>query len=308
MNYYESRVTKIPKKYIVNSILNTTWLADNNINYCKPIVDDDLHVLLDKYNKDRDKAIKSKIYNGLVWYAAYIGYYMYDKYKKYYPSSEYSDYLSHCLERLSLKIDDWDPSKSNGATFYTRFVDDIKFSIVTYLYEYYGEGLCKRSVISTGNSILNKIHSCGSSVKDVLNLDENEFKNRFNMSKKRFLSYLTHKETVSGNTPVSLQSDDSFELFDTIKDERSSSLEERMINNILSDEIFKLAKTKFKNKIEYFLIWRDYKSGGHTLTSLAEKYYDGDRTRERIRQIINKVDNAIMRNPTYKDIKKAMEL
>ena len=128
------------------------------------------------------------------------------------------------------------------------------------------------------------------------------------MSKKRFLSYLTHKETVSGNTPVSLQSDDSFELFDTIKDERSSSLEERMINNILSDEIFKLAKTKFKNKIEYFLIWRDYKSGGHTLTSLAEKYYDGDRTRERIRQIINKVDNAIMRNPTYKDIKKAMDL
>ena len=305
--YYESRVGKIPKKYIKNTVLNSTWLADNTISYCKPIDDDELHPLLDKYSKTKDKTIGSKLYDGLVWYAAYLASIMYEKYKRYYPSSEYSDYLSNCLERLALKIDDWDPSKSNGATFYTRFVNDIKFSIITYLHEYYGEGICKRGIITNATVIMAKIRNSGYNVRDALNLDEDEFKFKFGSTKKRLLSYLTHRETVSGNTPIMQSSEVVGEMFDTIED-KNSSFPDKIVDKVLSDEICKLAEEKFKHRYMYFLIWKDYKSGNYTLTDLADKYYNGDRTRERIRQIINTVDERIMRNPKYIDIKKALDL
>ena len=307
MNYYESRVTKIPKKYIVNSILNTTWLADNTINYCKPISDDELHELLNLYSQNKDKNIESKLHNGLVWYAAYMASFTYDRYRKYYPSSEYSDFLAHCMERLTLKIQDWDPSKSNGATFYTRFVDDIRFSIIAYLHEYYGEGICKRGIITNATVTLAKIRNSGYSIKEALNLDDYDFKTRFGMTKTRFLSYLTHRETVSGNTKIIQSGEVSGEIFDFIED-KNSAFPDKIIDKVLSDEICELAKSKFKDRMIYFLIWKDYKSGNYTLTDLAEKYYDGDRTRERIRQIINQVDNKIMHNKKYVDIKNALDL
>ena len=307
MNYYESRVTKIPKKFIVTSILNSTWLADNTINYCKPISDEDLYELLKVYSVNKDKTIKSKLYNGLVWYAAYLAYYAYDKYKQYHRITNYDDYLSHCLERLALKIDDWDETKSNGASFYTRYFDDIRFSTIAYLHENYGEGICKRSIINNATVAMAKMRNSGYSIKDAISLDDAEFKSRFDITKTRFLSYLTHRETVSGNMKIIQSGEVSGEIFDFIED-KTSEFPDRVIDKILLDELYDFVKSKFKNKEIYFFIWKDYKSGNYTLTDLSDKYYSGDRTRERIRQIINMVDNRIMCNHKYIEIKQCLNL
>lgn len=309
--YYESRVIKIPRKYIMNSILKYTWLANTSINYCKPIDDEELPKLLDQYSVTKDANIKNKLYNGLVWYAAYIAYFMYIKYCMRYPSVEYEDYLSRCLERLMCKIDDWNSSKSNGASFYTRLLDDVIYSIQPYLNEIGTNGLCKRNLTEFAIKTMRKISYKGYTVHSAISLDPDTFKSEFDMTKERFLMYLKYNKLTSGNIQITNEDtigDNGAELFDYVKDDYNSSFEDRVLSKVLSDKICDLAKTKFKDKLIYFLIWKDYKSGGYTYDSLAEKYYNGDRTRERIRQIINMVDDRIMHNPTYKDIKKAMDL
>ena len=111
--------------------------------------------------------------------------------------------MSHCLERLIYKIDDWDTNKSNGATFYTRFIDDVRYSVKGYLLDVYGEGLCKRSVAASATQALFKIFYKNGTVTSALKLDPEAFKSEFGISKDRFVKYLVSREVISGNTLVS---------------------------------------------------------------------------------------------------------
>ncbi len=300
MNYYEKRINKISKFYIAHSILKSTWLYDNRISYCKPINDIDLKKNLDiisdlnRHNKNNE-IVKRKLFDGLTWYAAYCSSIIYSQIYAKYKNLEFDDVLSYCLERLSLKLDDWDNEKSNNASFYTRYSVDVNYYIRNSVKRDFSKGICKLSILNRAFNVLEKIHIAGYTKESVLKLSDIDFRNMFGMSKKTYIEFLKYSVVKSGNTDISFDKDESIELLDTIKDDYYSEFDERIIANEVVNSVLRRLYKIFKNKPYYVDVWKEYKLGGTTLKKLSAdtRFFKSKITRERVRQIIQVVDKRI---------------
>ena len=209
--YYIGRINKIDKRIIKNSILNDTWIYDRKYNQYKAHDTVQENMLWTLYNSDRSSIEnRNLLYNGYVWYAAYIAFYEYIK--KVDNFIEFNDILSGCLELLLVCIEKYDMTYEHNcgiptASFYTYYANVVHKELSYILAPLRCEILSK-SVFSRFSSVLNFMRYYNETISDINEMTEEEYLSKYGrkFSKNSFIKLYNFM-----NSSYSLNDDCSFD-------------------------------------------------------------------------------------------------
>lgn len=312
--YYIGRINKIDKKLIKNSILHNTWIYDRKYNQYKAHDVVQENILWTLYNSDRSSIEnRNLLYNGYVWYAAYVAYYKYIKNTDTF--IEFNDILSGCLELLLRCIEKYDVSYEHHfgiptASFYTYYSNIVHKELPTILAPLRCESLSK-SVFYRFNSVLNFTRYYGETISDIIDMSEEEYLSKYGrrFSKSNFIKlYNFINSSYSLNDDCSFDEDTNSSTDTQIK-LRSECANLNKCNNTdnICDDMFikemyykiisfivKKKKNKSKNKKRNTVILYKYLMG-YTYSEISEILQLGV-SRQRIQQIVVREIEDISRN------------
>lgn len=312
--YYIGRINKIDRKLIKDSILYNTWIYDRKYDQYKAHNEVQENMLWTLYNSDRSSIEnRNLLYNGYVWYAAYIAYYKYIKNTD--NCIEYNDVLSGCLELLLKCIEKYDMTYEHHygiptASFYTYYGNIVHKELPAILAPLRCESLSK-SVYSRFSSVLKFTLYYGETISDIIDMSEEEYLSKYGrkFSKSNFIKlYNFMNSTYSLNDDCSFDEDPNSNTDTQIK-LRSECAQINKYNNIdnICDDMFieemynkiisfivKNKKSKSKNKKRNTAILYKYLMG-YTYSEISEILQLGI-SRQRIQQLVFKEIDYISRN------------
>lgn len=312
--YYIGRIDKIDKKIIKDSILCNTWIYDRNYELCKAHDTVQENILWTLYNSDRSSIENRELlYNGYVWYAAYLAYFKYmentDK------SITFDDILSVCLEILLRCIEKYDIKYEHHygvptASFYTYYGNAVHKELHFVLAQLKCECLTK-SIFYRFSSISSLAHYYDEEVSDIIKMSEEEYLSKYGkkFSKKNFIKLYNFI-----NSSYSLDDDTAFdEVINSSTDtqiklrEECSKLNKYDDIDKICDEMFikemyckivsfmmKNSKSKNKKRQRNTVILYKYLMG-YNYSEISEILQLG-LARQRIHQIVSKEIKNIREN------------
>lgn len=312
--YYIGRINKIDKKLIKNSILYNTWIYDRKYNQYKAHDTVQENMLWTLYNSDRSSIEnRNLLYNGYVWYAAYVAYYEYIKNTDTF--IEFDDVLSGCLELLLRCIEKYDVSYEHHygiptASFYTYYANIVHKELPPILASLRCESLSK-SVFYRFSSVLSFMRYYDETISNINEMTEEEYLSKYGrkFSKNSFIklyNFINSSYSLNDNcsfdedpnsntdTQIKLRSEcahlNKFNNIDNICDDMFIK---EMYNKIISF-VVKNKKSKSKNKKRNTTILHKYLMG-YTYSEISEILQIGI-SRQRIQQIVFKEIEYISRN------------
>lgn len=327
--YYIGRIDKIDKKIIKNSILYNTWIYDRKYDLYKAHDTVQENILWTLYNSDMSSIEnRNLLYNGYVWYAAYIAYY--NCIKNTDKFIEFNDILSGCLELLLKSIENYDVTYEHHygiqtASFYTYYGNIVRKELHFILAPLKCESLSK-SVFTRFNSVLSFMSYYDETICNISRMSEKEYLSKYGrkFSKNNFIKlYNFMNSSCSLDDDSTLDEDPSSNTDAQIK-LRSECSKLNKYGNIdkLCDEMFikemyykiisfimKKNNSKNKKKKRNIVILHKYLMG-YTYSEISEILQIGV-SKQRIQQIvakeikdISKYLNEIFTDDEIKEIKK----
>lgn len=307
-SYYIGRIDRINKTLIKNSVLRNTWIYDRKYKLYKAHDIDQEKALWVLYNSDKS-SIKNKnsLYNGYVWYAAYIAYYEYMKNTD--RVIEFNDILSGCLEILLKCIENYDityENKNGSASFYTYYIKAVHNLLYAILASLKCEKLSSRSTFSRFNAVLSFMYYFDEEITDIIKMSEEEYICKYGkkFSKNNFIKLYNFMNAVySLDDDSSLETDDDgIDLQIKLKSECAQL---NKYNNDVCDEMFIkemyykiisfiMKNNKSKNKKRNATILYKYLMG-YNYSEISEILQLGV-SRQRIHQIVSNGLQRVRKN------------
>ena len=292
---------KINTRYLVDTILNASYLCDKTNSLFKPeLSEDELNSLL--ITKETIKANKQKIFNNLVWYAAYFSQQVYFKrYMILYKNVEYSEYLQFALERLWFCLDKYDAEPFN-CSIYTYVLNDYRFRIRNHIGdEYSALGIKHNATVDRYKSILKGLIIENQDIKDIINMTDEKFESIYGENRKKFLCYIAGINVISLDTFLDPTVKNSGTIGDTYLSDPYSEKMYRIIDarftiNDIESAVLKRFK-HHRNIYRDLKIYEEYAMTNITLRELARRY---GLTFEAIRQILRRFEFKLKQMNKYR--------
>lgn len=278
--------SKIDARYLKDTILNISYLCDRkNTTYKPTLTNDELDSILS--NQSQIQANKQKIFDNLVWYAAYIAQYSYwDRYKALYKNVEYDEYLQFALECMWFALDRYD-AKLYNCSIYTYLINDYKFRIRKYIEDTYNSlGIHHNSLTDKYKSILKSLAIENRDINYIFDMSDESFNNIYGCKRKSFLCYVAGINIISLDDYIN--DENTMTVSDTLADKYGEEIykliDAKFVIEDIRNAVFKRWK-KYKNIYRDYKIFEEYATTNATYADLGRKY---DVTREGIRVIIRK--------------------
>ena len=282
---YES---KINTRYLKDTILNASYMCDRKNPAYKPILsNDELENLLS--NQSQIQANKQKIFENLVWYAAYISQHSYRvRYKILYENVEYVEYLQFALECLWFSLDRYD-AKLYKCSIYTYVLNDYRFRIRQHIESMYNAlGIPRSVLIDKYKSVLKSLVMEDKNINYIFDMSDETFYNIYGCKRKSFLCYAAGINVISLDSYIDNDSKNKTSVIDTLADKYSEEVYKLIDAKFLIEDIRNAVLKRWKrcrNIYRDYKIFEEYATTNITYEDLGNKY---DVTFEAIRQIINR--------------------
>ena len=294
---YES---KIDTRYLKDTILSTSYLCDRKNSAYKPILtNDELDCLLS--NQSQIQANKQKIFDNLVWYAAYIAQHSYwNRYKVLYKNVEYDEYLQFALECMWFALDRYD-AKLYNCSVYTYLLNDYRFRIRKHIEDMYNSlGLHHNMQTDKYKSILKSLAIENRDINYIFDMSDESFNDIYGCKRKSFLCYVAGINVISIDDYM--DSGNTITVSDTLADKYSEEIykliDAKFVIEDIRNAVLKRWK-KSKNIYRDYKIFEEYTTTNMTYADLGRKY---GITREGIRVVIRKFKWRLKNTKTAKRI------
>ena len=286
--YWKGRIDKLNKKVFADTLLVDTWIVNNKSSIFKPFdTESEFKDLLNAYLRNRDdNGLRVQVFNRSLWYAAYISIFARQNYGRTF-TWDMNHYLGFAMKRLWEDIKVFNPDESS---FYTYILNDYSLRIRRETEEIYGRDNLTAGVRIRMKVIMNKAIKLGLSFSEICEMPKEEFYEIFEANKDLFIKMLAFKDIDSLNRSINESDGDCTEYGSTLEDPYSSSFAERLVKDMSIQEIYDMAEKMYSSNLRNYKIWKEYVTTGTTYEDIGKKY---NLSRERVRQILNKTNNAL---------------
>ena len=291
------KFNKIGNK-LAGTLFSDNWFVNPNSTLLQPFLQENiLKSQLQKYAETKHQKIREIIFNHMMWFAIYV---ISFKFKSYYIlCNDFEEYISFALERLWMCIDEYD--ESCGATFDTFYINDVTFRFHRYIHHMYNPDLCLtdsiRIRVATATA---RIVEDDISFQDIMKMNPEYFYMRYHFDKLSYIQAIT-MSNIKSFEDIFINDDVDFDAVSKVSDPRSN-FELGIDQKIFTNQICDIVRSRYAKKERDYLIWREYVvNGDSSLQSVGNMF---GMTRERVRQIVDKINLKLRNNTLIKDAHK----